>query len=53
MKILYCTESSPEYLTQNSKGIDVQEKSEIFVIGDLTYCCEVFRKEFLARINPS
>jgi hypothetical protein len=46
MKILYCTESSPEYFMQNSKGIDIQEKSEIFVIGDLTYCCEALEKNF-------
>ena len=44
MKILYCTESSPECFTQNSNGIDIQEKSEIFVIGDLTYCCEALEK---------
>ncbi len=46
-KILYCTESSPEYYTQNSKGINTQEKSEIFVMGDLTYCCEALEKNFL------
>jgi hypothetical protein len=53
MKILYCTEFNSDYFTHKRSDLDIYNKYDIHVIGELSYCCEALEKNFwLELIEP-
>ena len=53
MKILYCAEYNSDYFAVKRLDLDIHNKYEIHVIGELSYCCEALAKNFwLELIDP-
>ena len=53
MKILYCAEYNSDYLAVKRLNLDIHNKYDIHVIGELSYCCEALAKNFwLELIDP-
>jgi hypothetical protein len=53
MKILYFTEFNSEYFTLKKSNLDIHNKYDIHVIGELSYCCGALEKNFwLELIEP-
>ena len=53
MKILYCAEYNSDYLVVKRLDLDIHNKYDIHVIGELSYCCEALAKNYwLELIDP-
>jgi hypothetical protein len=53
MKILYCAEYNSDYFTVNRSDLNIHNKYDIHVIGELSYCCEALAKNFwLELLEP-
>lgn len=53
MKILYSAEYNSDYFALINSDLDIRDKYNIHIIGELSYCCESLAKNFwLELIEP-
>jgi hypothetical protein len=53
MKILYCAEINSDYFDFKISDSNIQNKYAIYVIGELSYCCDALGKNFWLELIES
>jgi len=53
MKILYCAEYNPDHFAVKRSDLDIHNKYDIHVIGELSYCCKALAKNFWLELIDS